>query len=171
LPNGVGFDRVNTDVGRHPKARLRSTFASGRPMNVKVELNTFERSPARSTVTCQYPVESQWFAGLAAVPTFKLAELIATMIRALFQRKKGRDLFDLWLAVEYAGVQPNEIAACFQPYRPDGWTVERAIENPNAKLADERFTTDLTLLIATEPPGYSAEAAADIARAVITAAG
>ena len=42
----VGFERVTTDVGAHPKARLRSTFATGDPMTIKVEINTFERSPA-----------------------------------------------------------------------------------------------------------------------------
>lgn len=122
----AGFDRVSTEVGRHPKARFRSTAASGRPMNVKIELNTFERSPARPTVVRAYRVESQWFTGEAAVPTFELAELIATKIRALFQRKKGRDLFDLWLAVEHGAVRPDDIAECFGPYRPDGWTAERA---------------------------------------------
>lgn len=163
----VGFDRVTTEVGRHPRARFRSTAASGRPMNVKIELNTFERSPARPTVERTYRVECQWFTGEAAVPTFELAELIATKIRALFQRKKGRDLFDLWLAVEHGGVQLEDIAECFAPYRPDGWTVERAIENLEAKLADERFTTDLTLLVAARPPGYSVHAAAAAARQVI----
>jgi predicted nucleotidyltransferase component of viral defense system len=163
----VGFDRVNTEVGRHPKARFRSTAASGRPMNVKIELNTFERSPARPTVVRAYRVESQWFTGEAAVPTFELAELIATKIRALFQRRKGRDLFDLWLAVEHGGVRPDDIAECFEPYRPDGWTVERAIENLEAKLADDRFTADLMLLIAAQPPGYSVQAAAEVAREVI----
>lgn len=163
----AGFDRVSTEVGRHPKARFRSTAASGRPLNIKIELNTFERSPARPTVLRTYRVESQWFTGQAAVPTFELAELTATKIRALFQRKKGRDLFDLWLAVVHGGVRPADIAECFAPYRPDGWTPERAIENLEAKLADERFTADLMLLTVTPPPGYSVQAAAAVARHVI----
>jgi predicted nucleotidyltransferase component of viral defense system len=111
---------VNTAIGQHPKARFRSTFATRGPMTIKIEINTFERSPARPTLQRSYRIGSPWFTGEAAVPTFDLAELIATKIRALFQRKKGRDLFDLWLAVRHAGVAPGDIAACFEPYRPDG---------------------------------------------------
>jgi predicted nucleotidyltransferase component of viral defense system len=33
------------------------------------------------------------------VPTFHPAELVATKIRGLYQRKKRRDLFDPWVAL------------------------------------------------------------------------
>ncbi len=92
--------------------------------------NTFERSPARPVVARVFRIDSPWFNGHAAVATFELAELIATKIRALFQRKKGRDLFDLWLAVRHAGLGVEEIAGCFEPYRPDGWTAARALAKP-----------------------------------------
>jgi predicted nucleotidyltransferase component of viral defense system len=91
----VGFDRINTDVGVHPKARLRSTFATGGPMTIKVEINTFERSPARPVVARDYRVESPWFTGAARVQTFELAELIATKIRATrngLRRSGGRSV-------------------------------------------------------------------------------
>ena len=167
----VGFDRVNTDVRKYPKARFRSTFATGGPMTIKIEINTFERSPARPTIARAYSVQSPWFTGTAAVPTFELPELVATKIRAMFQRKKGRDLFDLWLAVRHAGVAPEDIAACFEPYRPDGWTVNRALDNLNAKLNDAQFTDDLDALVAKRPDGYTTDEAAQVARDVIAAAG
>lgn len=69
-------------------------------------------------------VYSPWWSGAAAVPTFEVAELIATKIRALFRRKKGRDLFNLWLAVEHAGVAASHIAACCEPYRPEGYSID-----------------------------------------------
>lgn len=155
IADRMGFQRVTTDIGRHPKARLRASFASGRPMSLKVEINTFERSPARPTVTREHRIDSPWFTGKAPVPTFELPELVATKIRVLFQRKKGRDLFDLWLAVRLAGVTPASIAACFGPYRPDGWTVERALANLDSKLNDQRFTTDLDAFVAQPPASYS----------------
>ena len=99
----------------HPKARLRSTFLSGQRLQIKVEMNTFERSPAQPIVTRSFAIESPWFPGSAEVPTFVIEELSATKIRALFQRSKGRDLFDLWLAVEHAGISPAAIAECFGP--------------------------------------------------------
>ena len=38
---------------------------------------------------------SRWFTGAAKVLTYDLDELLGTKLRALYQRKKGRDLFDL----------------------------------------------------------------------------
>ena len=103
------------------------------------------------------------------MPTFAIEELTATKIRALFQRSKGRDLFDLWLAVDQAGVSPGAIAECFDPYRPDGWTVARALDNLAAKLDDSTFTTDLEPLVATWPAGYEIATGAAVARTVIDA--
>lgn len=155
----VGFDKISTAVGTHPKVRFRSTFAGGTVMQIKVEMNTFERVPARPLVTRTMTVNSPWYSSASDVRTFDLPELIATKIRALFQRKKGRDLFDLWLAIHHAGAPIEEIAACFEPYRPDGWTVDRAVENLDAKLSDRTFTTDLNALVADWPDGYSIESA------------
>ena len=166
----VGFDKITTQVGQHPKVRLRSTFVGGGTLQVKVEMNTFERSPARPTVTRHFSVASPWFTGDADVPTFTIEELTATKIRALFQRRKGRDLFDLWLAVERGGASIDDIVDCFEPYRPDGWTVERALDNLHDKLAVDDFTRDLDQLVSSRPDGYSIEAAAQIARRVIRSA-
>jgi len=166
----IGFDRAQTRIGQHPKVRLDSTFDSGNPMRVKVEINTYELSPAQPTVTRNHTIESAWFNGSAEVPTFTLEELIATKIRALYQRSKVRDLFDMWLAVTHGGADPDEIAACFQPYRPDGWTAKQALKNLEAKLSDQRFRTDLTPLVPEWPDKYNIETAATTAEQIITAA-
>ena len=164
----VGFNRVQTDVRRHPKLRLDSGYARGGRMRIKVELNTFERSPAQPTVTRAHEVDSPWFSGAADVPTFALEDLAATKIRALFQRRKGRDLFDLWLAVMRAGASPAGIAASFGPYRPDGWTVARAGANLDAKLVNREFTSDVEQLVAEWPDGYTLQAAGQVARDILT---
>ncbi len=163
----VGFDRVQTDVRRYPKVRLDTSFMRGGRMRVKVELNTFERSPARPTVTRTLDVDSPWFSGTADVPTFALEELVATKMRALFQRAKGRDLFDLWLAVTEARARPADIAACFAPYRPDGWTVARAAANLDAKLLSQDFKSDIEQLVTGWPTGYTIQAAGQVASAVL----
>lgn len=147
VAENVGFERVRTDVGQHPKVRLQTTFVTGAPMRVKVEINTFERSPVRPIVSRPYTVDSPWFTGSADITTFAIEELVATKIRALYQRKKGRDLFDLWLAVTQAGVRPRDIASCFGPYRPERWTPELALQNLSAKLDDSRFVEDLAALV------------------------
>jgi len=43
-------------------------------------------------------IQSRWFSGGASILTYSLDELLGTKMRALYQRKKGRDLFDLWQA-------------------------------------------------------------------------
>lgn len=167
VATNVGFEKITTQIGQHPKVKLRSTLVNGAALQVKVEMNTFERSPARATVTRPLSVASPWFTGEADVPTFAIEELTATKIRALFQRRKGRDLFDLWLAVEHGGASIDDIVECFDPYRPDGWTVDRALDNLDEKLALEDFTRDLDQLVSAGPEGYGIEAAANVARAVI----
>ncbi len=163
----VGFERFDTQIGRHPKARFRWTAVSGTPLSIKVEMNTFERSPARPATTRPSTLRSDWWNGNADVVTFAVEELVATKIRALYQRSKGRDLFDLWLAVTALGVDPGAIAACFEPYRPNGWTAELARGNLAAKLDDDRFLDDLRPLVREWPSGYSIEAGHTVATAVL----
>jgi predicted nucleotidyltransferase component of viral defense system len=167
----IGVERVSTQIGRHPKVRLRFVSVFGSPLQVKIEMNTYERSPARPIVHRQFSVFSPWFTGAARVPSFALEELTATKIRALFERRKGRDLFDVWLAVHVAGVKIADIATCFWPYRPDSWDMTRALANLEAKLLMSDFVQDLNLLVDAGPPGYSVGAAAETVRAVIRQAG
>ena len=169
IATAVGFDDVQTAVSRHPKARLRTSYEGGGPFHIKVEINTFERSPARPPVSKPYTVNSPWFEGTAAVPTFCLPELIATKVRALYQRSKGRDLFDIWLAVEHLRLDPDETAVCFETYRPVGWTVDRARANLERKQADDAFAGDLTQLIAQWPQDYTIEAGCQAARSILEA--
>ena len=58
-------------------------------------------------------VATPWFTGDAEVTTFKVDELLGTKLRALFQPKKGRDLFDLSYALELGVVDPATLLRCF----------------------------------------------------------
>jgi len=166
----VGFDSVRTETRtQHPKARLRARYESGGTFHVKVEINTFERSPARPIVTRSCVVDSPWFEGTADVPTFGAPEMAATKVRALYQRSKGRDLFDLWLAIARLKLEPAEIAACFDTYRPESWTPSRAAANLNRKLDSTEFATDLTALVADWPAEYSVDAGRDVAHSILDA--
>jgi len=166
----VGFAQINTTLGNQPKVLLRDRHTdSGNSLKVKIEINTHERSPARPIESVPFAVHNDWFTGTADVSTFILPELIATKIRALYQRKKGRDLFDLWLAVNELGCLPTDIADCFETYRPTGWTVGLARTNLERKLADRAFRDDLLPLINSWPDSYSIEAGVAVAMAVLTA--
>ena len=63
----LGMDS-NTDVSTYPKVRLRSPFESGSGrMRIKIEINTYEISPARPHRRAPFRVESPWWAGSADV--------------------------------------------------------------------------------------------------------
>jgi predicted nucleotidyltransferase component of viral defense system len=154
---------VRTQIGPQPKVYLRAPFETGNGvMRIKVEMNTFERSPCRDLVQIPHRVESAWFDGSADVVTFSPAELVSTKLRALFQRSKGRDLFDLWLALVHLGIRPYDLVDCFGPYRPDGYTRRRAEQNLRAKLADLAFRDDLIPLVARWPEDYDIDTAAEL---------
>ena len=45
-------------------------------------------------------MDSAWFRRDADIITYEIDELMATKLRALYQRRKVRDLFDLWYVVD-----------------------------------------------------------------------
>ncbi|MBS1836691.1 MAG: nucleotidyl transferase AbiEii/AbiGii toxin family protein [Actinobacteria bacterium] len=99
--------------------------------------------------------------------TFTSAELVATKLRALHQRRKGRDLFDLWLALTEMHLDPAEIVACFAPYRPDGYDRAAADATLAAHVTHPGFRGDLTALAAL-PEDY-VDTAADLITAELLA--
>lgn len=100
-----------------------------------------------------FEVESPWFKGQAQLRTYHLEELLGTKLRALYQRKKGRDLFDLWLALTSTEVDPGGIAQCFHRYMEFGETpVSQAVLEANLKMkmADPTFNRDVLPLLTEE---------------------
>lgn len=153
--------KVGVDISKYPKAKFRAPFESGTgTMRIKVEVNTYERSPARPLTRVPFSVRSPWFTGAADVQTFHPAELVSTKLRALYQRSKGRDLFDLWLALTRLAIPPDEILTSFVPYRPEKYTGSLAVANLELKLQDDVFRRDLDALVGQWPDDYDIDAAA-----------
>lgn len=161
LGETLGF-AVRTRVTEHPKVYWRATSVEDTPIRIKIEVNTHERSPALPLSHAEHQVASAWWTGVGSVQTFQPAELVATKIRALYQRSKGRDLFDLWLALEHLHLDPDEILRAFGPYRPAGLTAQRAIDNLAEKVRDPLFRSDIDVLIAKLPDGYTVDGAAEL---------
>jgi hypothetical protein len=73
-------------------------------------------------------------------------------MRALYQRKKSRDLFDLWEASRRASVDPRRIVECFLTYMArGGMRVSRAEYEANlaAKTDQPGFLKDITPLLSS----------------------
>lgn len=153
LGKGLGY-RVNTKMGMYPKVIWRFVQASGTPGKIKIEINTFERSPMLPLKSVRYAVETDYCNEIALVRTFQVEELVATKLRAIYQRSKGRDLYDLWLALTDLSISPEAIASAFPAYRPEGVTSEMMVENLRRKLSDEQFLHDIDPLVRQGAPEY-----------------
>jgi len=64
------------------------------PMRLKIEINCREHISMLGFKQSNISVDTRWFKGSAPVQTYFLEELLGTKLRALYQRKKGRDLYD-----------------------------------------------------------------------------
>ena len=79
-------------------------------LRLKVEINTREHFTVYGLKHVPFAVSSRWFEGKCGICSYELDELLGTKMRALYQRKAGRDLFDLARALESPAVDPARIA-------------------------------------------------------------
>ncbi|MDP6493995.1 MAG: nucleotidyl transferase AbiEii/AbiGii toxin family protein [Dehalococcoidia bacterium] len=124
---------------------FETTILPVRRMRVKVEVNTREHFSVLGFQQMPFSVESPWFQGQADVTTYALDELLGTKLRALYQRKKGRDLFDLWDALKRGNVSPLEVVRCFTAYLDSQClrvSQREFVENLKSKLEDPGFISD-----------------------------
>ena len=96
--------------------RMESEIPPTIPLRLKIEINCFEHFNELGLVKVPFEVENSWFSGKCEITTYRLNELLGTKLRALYQRKKGRDLFDLYVALSEAVVDINEILRCYNRY-------------------------------------------------------
>lgn len=138
-----------------PKLLFQTQAESpGPPIRLKVEINTREIKAYDPPVNLPMIVNSPWFSGEALIATFSREEMLATKLRALLQRDKGRDLIDLSHALEtFEGLNLNRTVSIFSTYlEQDRQSITRAVAEQRmfAKLAKPRFIQDLRPLISPE---------------------
>lgn len=130
--------------------RFDTAFEPVTRMGLKVEINTREHFDVLGIESHRYEVENPWFTGAAELSTYDLHELLGTKLRALYQRKKGRDLFDLWYALQEREIDGDRVVHCFDEYVTcGGTTIARAQfeENMAEKMEDDAFAGDVSPLL------------------------
>lgn len=137
---------------REQSFRLSYRFESeaGTPMRLKVEINT--REHIGNLAKLPFSMNSRWFSGTSEITTFSLPELLGTKLRALYQRRKGRDLFDLDYALQHSDVDPEQVVTMFVKYvNASGLHVSTSAFSDNlaAKCADSQFCQDIIPLLRT----------------------
>ena len=117
---------------------------------VKIEINTREHFLVFPQLSLPYEVRSMWFSGKCQVATYELDELAGTKLRALYQRKKGRDLFDLDVLLREGMVDKERVIKSFHQYikfQNLSISSKNFIANLNEKLEDQIFLQDMDALI------------------------
>jgi len=130
--------------------RFATTSLPVQPARLKVEINTREHFAVFGDQLRRLEVDNPWFSGTADITTYYIEELLGTKLRALYQRRKGRDLYDLWLALRALAIDDEKVVHCFGRYLDQGETsVSRAEfeENLSAKMQAPAFLGDLAPLL------------------------
>jgi predicted nucleotidyltransferase component of viral defense system len=130
-------------------------------IRLKVETNEVEIAPIDPVQTLPLKVTNPWFSGSANVATFSTEEVLATKLRALLQRNKGRDLVDLSHALEiFPKLNAKRTVDMFVRYRKDKpvprWEAEKRMFE---KLDQRNFLTDVHPMLTAEERARFDEAA------------
>jgi len=132
--------------------RFDSEFPPVVRLRLKVETNTREHFSILGFSQIPFGVNSSWFSRNCEIKTYKLEELLGTKLRALYQRKKGRDLFDLFSALsQVKDLDEDAILHCYREYMKysvkNPPSVKEFMLNMDSKLSDDEFIGDTTALL------------------------
>jgi predicted nucleotidyltransferase component of viral defense system len=117
---------------------------------MKIEINTREHTAKYDLSTVPLKVDTRWFKGECSITSYCLEELLGTKLRALFQRNKGRDLFDLDYALRQKSLACDKIVDSFVHYvsmQHRKITSRQFRNNLASKWRDPAFGTDILPLL------------------------
>lgn len=122
------------------------------PLRVKIEINCKEHFNVFEWVDFPFEIKNEWFTGISQIRTYSIDELMGTKLRAWYQRSKGRDLFDLYYAVNHTNLNLERVIRAYKKYisfsiekkRP---TAKTFLKNIEAKISDPNCEGDLEALL------------------------
>ncbi|MFT4168921.1 MAG: nucleotidyl transferase AbiEii/AbiGii toxin family protein [Dysgonomonas sp.] len=160
-PFGAIIDRIREQLSFLGKVRIKQKEHNNTivysiqseddvPIKLKIEVNTREYFSVYGLLDIPVKLDSEWDNEEALVLTYGLDKSLHTKLIVLHQRKKGRDLFDLWYALNNAGVNVEKVIQAFKHYMgEEGNTVTQRefLENMGKKVEDADFTGDMNGLL------------------------
>lgn len=131
-----------------PEVDETSTF------KLKVEMNTREHKSLQGVVHMPFAMDNPWHKAEVELATYTPDELFSTKLRALLQREKNRDLFDLHHGLDQLKLDPGQVVAGCEYYLAEQ---DLAISRANA---EERMLKKLTRSLIEDihpllPPGVT----------------
>ncbi len=145
--------------------KLYYSFISidGVERKLKIEINKNSHSSVYNLIERAYKVENEWFSGKAEIRTYQLDELMGTKLKALFQRSKGRDLYDVWFVLKNNLIDCQAVVDIFRYYcEKENVSVSRAQFEQNLfeKNKSRKFHQDIFNVITRDvhwPPSEAFE--------------
>ncbi len=148
--------------------RFDAEFTPTIKLRLKVEANTREHFSVLGLTQFPFEVNSSWFEGSCNLTTYQLEELLGTKLRALYQRRKGRDLYDMYIALtQKQDLDVGAIIRCYREYMQ--FVVEKSptqrefMLNMEAKMNDSEFLGDTTAILRPDVP-YNPQEAYELVR-------
>jgi predicted nucleotidyltransferase component of viral defense system len=120
-------------------------------LRLKIEINCREHFTILGYKYIEHQTKSTWFNGSCTLKTFEVEEMPGTKLRALYQRKKGRDMFDLYHALTLLDLDIGKIVRCYKEYM--AFSVDRPpsqkqfLQNMEQKMNDPDFSGDTYALL------------------------
>ncbi len=152
--------------------RMMSEIPPVQPIRLKVEINCYEHFNVLGLRKMPFKVENSWFSGECELTTYALDELLGTKLRALYQRKKGRDLYDLQVAMDKAEINADRIMQCYNRYMEfvvgKTPTYKQFTANMKQKMQDSEFIGDTCILLRDGAPRFEPQRAYEMVRKTFT---
>jgi len=120
-------------------------------LRLKIEINCREHYTVLGYKEIEHTIQNTWAEGSCKLISFEAEEMLGTKLRALYQRKKGRDLFDLYHALTNLEMDTGQIVNCYKEYmalsveKPP--TRKQFLRNMEDKLEDPDFSGDIHALL------------------------
>lgn len=159
---GLGMDLPKTEVSSTSvsvwgEAEVPAVDAS---LRVKFEVNCADLPPVFPLTHIRHSMSTRIWNEQADILTFLPSELLGTKFRALAQRRKGRDLSDLWLARRELGIPDRELAFAADYYLSAA-SVHPAVFRERLALhaEDREFCSDLDTLTNIPYEGFDPKVA------------
>ncbi|MBO7585401.1 MAG: nucleotidyl transferase AbiEii/AbiGii toxin family protein [Bacteroidales bacterium] len=126
--------------------RIQPTDAGAGEIHLKIEINCKEHFSVYPMVRLPFSVENDWFSGHCEVLTYELDELVGTKVRALYQRLKGRDLFDVYTALITGKLDLDRVMTAYDRYlrfvASHAPTYKEFVLNIDEKMKNPEFLGD-----------------------------
>ncbi|MEG9862696.1 MAG: nucleotidyl transferase AbiEii/AbiGii toxin family protein [Parvularculales bacterium] len=114
--------------------RLPSQENPKKPVQLKIEINTRDHDHVFGLEKKPYEMSSSWHSGNAIVPIPNVHELIGRKMNALYERSRGRDLFDIGHAIREGIADPEWVIEALNKLRENRGAEPLSREDFEARL-------------------------------------